>query len=239
MRQVFSDWKNETPGEVHIDRVGFEGKQKPVLSEAAMAARLSKAAEDLTRSVASWPDFVLESYMKARPANMLSTPADPTAVGGVPGRFMSNGHFELAEGEALVVTVWPIGARYQGIQLADPWFSSLEYANRVTSLSADQARRAPTAPIASSSRPRDPGVQNWLDTTGLPKGAMLIRFDGSELASFPKDKLPVAREGRASPLCAKSLPEDTPVFTPEHARGADRRAPPPRADAVREMKPRP
>ncbi len=212
VRQVFSDWKNETPGEVHIDRLGFEGKSKPVMTQASMAERLERAADDLTRTVATWPDFVVARYMQAQPANTLSAPADPTAVGGVAGRFMSNGHFELAPDEALVVSLWPIDARYQGIQLTDPWFSSLEYANRQTSLSADQAYRSPDGAYHIVVAARDPGVQNWLDTTGLPKGAMLIRFDGSALESFPKSKVPVARKVRFEALRA-ALPADTPAFS--------------------------
>ncbi len=224
VRQVFSDWKNERPGEVHIDRVGFEGKPRPVTTQAAMAERFERAAEDLTRTVATWPEFVRGSYMDARPANVLSAPADPTSVGGVAGRFMSNGHFELAPDEALVVTIWPIDARYQGIQLTDPWFSSLEYANRVTSLSADQARASADGAYHFVVAARDPGVQNWLDTTGLPKGAMLIRFDGSALETFPKDKQPVARKVRFEAL-REALPADTPVFTPamREAQIAERR----------------
>ncbi len=213
VRQVFSDWKTERPGEVHIDRVGFEGKPRPVTTQAAMAERLERAAEDLTRTVATWPEFVRERYVDARPANVLSAPADPTSVGGVAGRFMSNGHFELAPDEALVVTIWPIDARYQGIQLTDPWFSSLEYANRVTSLSADQARASADGAYHFVVAARDPGVQNWLDTTGLPTGTLLIRFDGSPLDTFPKDKRPVARKVRFEAV-RDALPADTPVFTP-------------------------
>ena len=52
---------------------------------------------------------------------------------------MATGTFELADDEALVITTWPAGGDYQGIQLADLWFSSLEYANRQTSLTAEQA----------------------------------------------------------------------------------------------------
>jgi len=211
VRQVFSDWKNEAPGEVHIDRVGFEGKSKPVMTTASMTERFERAADDLTRTVATWPDFVLESYMKARPANTFSAPADPTAVGGVTGRFMSTGHFELAPDEALVVTLWPIDALYQGFQLTDPWFSSLEYANRQTSLSADQAHRSADGAYRIVVAARDPGIQNWLDTTGLPKGTMLVRFDGSELDSFPKSKLPIVRKVRFEAL-REALPADTPAF---------------------------
>jgi hypothetical protein len=137
---------------------------------------------------------------------------------------MSNGHFDLAPDEALVVTIWPIDARYQGIQLTDPWFSSLEYANRVTSLSADQARASADGAYHFVVAARDPGVQNWLDTTGLPKGAMLIRFDGSALDTFPKDKQPVAQKVRFEAL-REALPADTPVFTPamREAQIAERR----------------
>ncbi len=224
VRQVFSDWKNERPGEVHIDRVGFEGKPRPVTTQAAMAERLERAAQDLTRTVATWPVFVEQSYMASRPANVLSAPADPSAVGGVAGRFMSNGHFELGPEEALIVTIWPIDARYQGIQLTDPWFSSLEYANRVTSLSADQARASADGAYRFVLSARDPGVQNWLDTTGLPKGTILIRFDGSRLETFPAEKRPVAQKVRFDAL-REALPADTPAFTPamREAQIAERR----------------
>ncbi|MFO0690410.1 MAG: hypothetical protein U0900_17040 [Myxococcota bacterium] len=212
VRQVFSDWEKDAPGEVHIDRVGWEGRIKPVATRAEMAERLERAADELTRSVATWPDFVLHGYMEARPANTLSLPADPTAVGGVTGRYMSTGHFALAPDEALIVTIWPIDARYQGFQLTDPWFSSLEYANRQTSLSADQAHRSRDGAYRFVVSPSDPGVQNWLDTAGLPKGAMLIRFDGSRLASFPKEKAPAVEKVKLGEVRAK-LPEDTPAFS--------------------------
>jgi len=218
VRQVFSDWRRESPGEVHIDRVGFEGEPKPVVSRAAMAERLERAADDLTRTVATWPDFVARRYAEARPANELSRPGDPTAVGGVRGRFMSNGWFELGPDEALVVTIRPIGARYQGIQLTDPWFSSLEYANRQTSLSADQARADADGAYRFVVAARDPGVQNWLDTTGLPRGAILIRFDGSELERFPAEKTPVAKKVPFAAIRAE-LPADTPAY-PAAARAA-------------------
>jgi len=212
VRQVFSDWQGETPGEVHIDRVGFEGKAKPVLAPGDMAARLEKTADDLTRTVATWPEFVRERYFEARPANTLSRPADPTSVGGVKGRFMSNGHFELAPDEALLVTLWPIGARYQGIQLTDPWFSSLEYANRQTSLTADQAHRSADGAYRFVVSARDSGIQNWLDTTGLPNGTILIRFDGSELDRFPPEKVPTAERGKLAEIRAR-LPRDTPALS--------------------------
>lgn len=218
VRQVYSDWRSGSPGEIHIDRVGWEGRATPVKTPQEMAARFDKAAADLVRTVATWPDFVLHRYMEGMPPNTLSRPADPAAVGGVAGRFMSNGHFELAADEALVVTLFPIDARYQGIQLTDPWFSSLEYAHRQTSLSADQAVASGDGAYRFVVSEKDPGIANWLDTTGLPKGTILIRFDGSRLERFPADKVPQAVKVSFDSL-RDHLPPDTPrVSADERAR---------------------
>lgn len=214
VRQVFSDWRNESPGEIHIDRVGWEGRAKPARTPEEMAARFDKAAADLVRTVSTWPEFVMRRYVEGMPPNTLSRPADPASVGGVAGRFMSNGHFALAPDEALVVTVFPIDARYQGIQLTDPWFSSLEYANRQTSLTADQAVASSDGAYRFVVSERDPGVANWLDTTGLPTGTILIRFDGSRLERFPADKLPQAVKVPFDSLWDR-LPADTPRATAE------------------------
>jgi hypothetical protein len=211
VRQIFSDWKNETPGEVHIDRVGFEGALKPPLSEAAMAAKLNKAAKDLLMIVKVWPSFVLDRYVNAIPANTLIPPMDPSAQGGVKGRWMTEGHFDLADDEALIVTTWPTSANYQGIQLTDRWFSSLEYANRQSSLTADQAYRTADGAFHFVISAKDPGVQNWLDTDGLRQGVILLRYDGMKEAEFAKDKWPTTLKVKLSEL-RKYLPADTPVF---------------------------
>ncbi|HLG90225.1 MAG TPA: hypothetical protein VKZ79_23885 [Alphaproteobacteria bacterium] len=214
VRQIFSDWKNETPGEVHIDRVGYEGKLKPRATEAGMAAKLDQAAADILMIVKVWPDFVLHRYMEAIPPNTLPPPSDPSALGGVKGRWMTEGQFALKPDEALIVTTWPSSANYQGVQLADPWFSSLEYANRQTSLTADQAYLSKDGAFHFVIAGSDPGVQNWLDTTGLPRGVILLRYDGAKEAAFPKDKYPTTQKVKLSEL-RKYLPADTPSFTPE------------------------
>lgn len=213
VRQIFSDWKNETPGDVHIDRVGHEGDLKPPLSERAMAARLRQAASDLDRHVRVWPAMVEKRYLSL-PSNTLSAPSDPGALGGVPGRFMVAGNFDLAPDEALIVRAWPMSGNYQGIQLADPWFSSLEYANRQTSLTGDQSLRSADGSYYYVISPRDPGVPNWLDTAGRQRGAILMRFDGMKEKTFDPAKYPVVQKVKLAALRAK-LPKDTPVVTPE------------------------
>jgi hypothetical protein len=212
VRQVFGDWKNESPGDVHIDRVGLEGSLRPVLTD--MAAKLSQAATDLIQTVEVWPDFVLHRYVQAMPANTLPPVADPSASGGVKGRWMTEAWFDLADDDALVLTTWPMSGNYQGVQLADLWFSSLEYANRQTSLTADQAYRSKDGAYHFVISAKNPGVQNWLDTTGLRRGVLLLRFDGMKETNFPNDRQPTLQKVKLADL-HKVLPADTPSFSPE------------------------
>lgn len=214
VRQIFSEWKGELPGEVHIDRVGLEGAAKPKLSEAAMAEKLERAAQTLARHVRIWPTFVQNNYLSKQAPNELTPPFDPGALGGVPGRFMATGTFELGPDEALLIRSWPASGNYQGIQLTDLWFSSLEYANRQTSLSGDQARLSSDGSYWFVISRRDPGVSNWLDTVGRKRGVILLRYDGMTESSFPPERIPTAHKVTLAEL-RQHLPADEPMFSPE------------------------
>lgn len=214
VRQTFGDWNKEIPAEVHIDRVGFEGARRPRLTSEEQAERVRRAAATLRTTVANWPEFVRRGYLERAPANTLTPPVDSTAQGGLPGRWYSSGWWQLEDDEALVLTLWPMPGNYQGIQLTDLWFSSLEYANRQTSLNGDQTARSSDGAYRIVIAARDPGVPNWLDTTGLPRGVIMLRFDGMGRKPFPIDKFPVLEKVKFSDLVDR-LPADTRRITTE------------------------
>lgn len=218
VRQIYSDWERSTvPGDVHIDRMGHEGDLRPRLEPADLVGRLRAATVDLGAQTSTWPANTLRAFHSVAP-NRLAEPFDPGSVGGVPGRWMVRGHFDLARDEALVITAWPGAGGYQGIQLTDPWFSSLEYANRQTSLTADQAHLDPDGAYRFVVCDGDPGVPNWLDTTGRRTGVILMRFDGSPTPDFPPAEHPQAVTVRLGRL-DRHLPEGTPRVDPaERAR---------------------
>jgi hypothetical protein len=211
VRQVFSNWASERPGALHIDRIGKEAAPRPVDDEAAMARRLLAAAEQVRVHVRHWPDTVARGLQRI-PTNSIGTPFDAGSLGGVPGRWMARGNFDLAPGEALVVRTWPMAGNYQGVQLADLWFSSLEYANRQTSLTGDEARLSPDGSYWFIVSADDPATANWLDTTGRRRGVLLLRFDGMNGRPFDPAKVPVARKVRLSEL-DRVLPTGTPRVT--------------------------
>lgn len=193
VRQTYGTWDHAAMGDMHIDRVGHEGDTKPLLTAAALEARLRQATARLDGHVGLWPDMVNGFFVESRPANELSKPINPGAVGGVDGRFMVFGIWDLTDDEALVVQTWPMDGNYQGIQLTDLWWSSLEYANRQTSLTGDQAEPSDDGSYTFVISANDPGAANWLDTMGLRRGVIMLRFDGMSTPDFDPTRAPVAR----------------------------------------------
>jgi hypothetical protein len=89
------------------------------------------------------------------------------------------GHFDLADDQAMIVTVPAAGketAPYQGLQLGTMWYVSLDYINHQTSLTADQARIDPDGRMRFVISERDPGVANWLELTGHTRGYVQLRW---------------------------------------------------------------
>ena len=218
VRQVFSDWDRELPGEVHLDRVGAEGDLRPVLTDDELTARLRTATAGLTTRVALWPEMVRTRYL-SETINAISPLYDPGALGGVHGRWMAHGSFDLADDEVLVVRLWPASGNYFGIQLADLWFSSMEYANRQTSLSGDQAVASADGSCWFVVGARDPGIPNWLDTTGKRRGCVLVRYDGTGGTPLPDEHQPTAQVVPFARL-REVLPPETPTVADDERRAA-------------------
>ncbi len=193
VRQVYGEWACDDMGEIHIDRTGHEGDLKPLLTADELAAQLRRMTAGFDNHVGLWPEMVRSFYVERLQPNELSDPIDPGALGGVSGRFMAFGTWDLGEDEALVVTTWPASGNYQGIQLTDLWWSSLEYANRQASLTGDQALLGDDGSYTFVLAASDPGVANWLDTMGMRRGVIMLRFDGTREPTFDPSKRPVAR----------------------------------------------
>ena len=177
-RHIYDDWNEEAPGHVHIDRVGYEGRRRPLDSADALAARFVAASRILEEVATRWPDFVDQRYVGRGPANSMSPLVDTYALGGAKGRWMAGGYFNLPPGKALLIETWPTAAKYQGIQLADMWFASLEHANQVSSLTTRQSQVSANGAYHYVVSREDPGFANWLDTGGLSRGVFMLRYDG-------------------------------------------------------------
>ncbi len=101
----------------------------------------------------------------------------------------AGGVFELGPDDALVIeNRVKRQPQYIGFQLANLWGESIEYANVPGSLNGSQSEVDPDGVIRLVVAHRDPGVPNWLDTTGHTEGFMAPRWAYSETP--PRDQWP-------------------------------------------------
>jgi hypothetical protein len=169
IRDTIQDWSRETPYRMELTRL-----DGPVSS-----ASLAREAADVIRQItprivqAKGGGFANLPGFYQGPANTLTSPR--IREGGRWG-LSSSGHFQLADDEALVLTLDPIGARYLAVQLASGWLSSLDYLHHAASLNLSQATPNPDGSLTLVVAPKDPGVANWLDTTGLHEGTLFVRW---------------------------------------------------------------
>lgn len=128
-------------------------------------------------------------------------------------QLQSAGYFQLADEEALVITIDRAGAGYFIVPVTDDWTVTKNYWNEQTSLNnvqsvADDAADTTYTIVVS---PSDPGVANWVSTGGLNQGTISIRFQDIDPAVA---QLPTV-SARVVPLSelAAALPPNTQYVT--------------------------
>lgn len=213
VRQTFSDWASEAPGQVHIDRMNMAPGEVPHMNAAVMTQRLQALAAAFGEQVRHWPEFN-RTVAGRFPENWLSPLRQVGDLGGLPGRLMALGHYNLEQDEALIITTWRSAAAYQGLQLGHHWWQSLDYADRQTSLTTDQARLSSDGAFHFVIAHHDPGVWNWLDTEGFQRAEMLLRYDGLHPPEIPDEQIPRVEKVPLTELF-DHLPKDEPRVSPE------------------------
>jgi len=172
VREVWSDW-TARPGMIAIQRVDSVGAAPPVADEAKLAKRFEAAGRSLVQQLRTFLQFPEWFYLKL-PVNTMTEPR--LTPGGLATQYSSAGHYELADDEALIVTVPVSDAPYQGFQLGSMWYISTDFVNHQTSLTAHQARHDPDGMLRFVVCEQNPGLANWLETTGHPRGYLQIRW---------------------------------------------------------------
>ncbi|MGN6794007.1 MAG: hypothetical protein ACTHJW_16590 [Streptosporangiaceae bacterium] len=176
VREVYSDWSGEQRGTIAIRRADTTGSAPPPPDTSVLATRYGVAGKILISRLQTFLAFPEWFYLKL-PVNTLTEPR--STPGGLSTQFSSVGHYDLADDQAMIVTVPAAGrdvAPYQGIQLGSMWYISLDYISHQTSLTADQARPDPDGMLRFVISEGDPGVANWLECTGHRRGYIQLRW---------------------------------------------------------------
>ena len=220
-REVYSDW-TATPGTLRIQRVDKIGAAPPEPSADLMPKRMAAAGKSLVSQIKTFLAFPEWFYLKL-PVNTMTEPR--LTPGGLATQYSSAGHYELAEDQALIVTVPASDAPYQGFQLGTMWYLSMDFVNHQTSLTADQARHDPDGMLRFVVSERDPGLANWLECTGHRRGYLQIRWQRTSREFTPADG-PVVEVVPFDDLPARLPYYDDARVSPDawRARIADRQA---------------
>jgi len=201
-RQLFYDWEREEPTHLSLVQRGAEGAHPPVYSPEAAAAELRRFGALVRGQMHFWNEFytvLLETYGKRdgaqgerfMPRDAFNQPnaASGATGGGQSTNIYAGGVYELLPEEALVIeSRIEVPPQYIGFHLGTLWGESHDFANHQSSLNGHQVEVDPDGVIRYVVAHRDPGIPNWLDTTGHPEGFLTPRWAYSETP--PPDRWP-------------------------------------------------
>ncbi|WP_150295136.1 DUF1214 domain-containing protein [Sphingobium estronivorans] len=204
VRDLFTDWATQNPVALEIERVGG-----PAITAPPSDDRIARRAATLLSQMAPYWVAYDNQYVFAKSANQIVTPRVRPGGRG----FSTSGHFSLADDQAWVITLAPLGAVSLGFQLTDPWGVAYEYADRTSSLSTAQAKPNADGSITYVISKKDPGVYNWLDPEGHAAGIYAVRWQSLPPGARAEDAV------RASKVVAlgqlkQELPNGTQFVNP-------------------------
>lgn len=225
VRMLFGDWENEASPDLQIVRIGQAGAHPPPIDPVGAATKMRRVGEIVANQMKFWNEFydvVLEAHGDRNgdgrtfmPHNGLNEPARANLAtgGGQCTNVYSGGMFDLGPDDALLIEVdVPVQPSYTGFHLGNLWGESLDYANHVTSLNGFQVQPDSDGMTRYVVAHTDPGVPNWLDTTGHQRGFMTVRW------TYPEspDELPKVNVSKL-PLTdvRHHLPASTRVVSPD------------------------
>lgn len=216
LRTTSDDWGNETDPRIAIARVD-RCAARPRPSGEVVNAKMRSFATIIERSI-QYGFTHTDQLIEGGWLNQLKA-VDYSASGAMPLQWYYEGAFEVADGEGLLIEAsMPDGCDYFSFSLTDRMLVTLDWVHAQTSLNRRQASIDPDGRVRFVVAGSDPGIRNWLDTTGYQRGVLQCRWIGS----------PLAPDVTASVVALASLAEVLPAGTawvsePERQQALDER----------------
>jgi hypothetical protein len=169
VRDTLDNWTLELPTELSVQRQN-EGNVKASSHDSLV----QRAPLEVQKSIDASLKFIAGVWKN--PPNHLF-PVVRGLADGVQGGLVAVNRFRLKSDEALIITLDPLGAKYVGIEVTDPWARSADYARGSTSLNDTQAEVGSDGSLTYVLSNEDPGIRNWLNAGGLHDGILLVRWE--------------------------------------------------------------
>ena len=124
--------------------------------------------------------------------------------------FVSNFILNLKDDEALILTLNMMGTKYISVNSYRPFLVSPEHVYRTSSLNNYQTKANPDGSITFVFARKDPGISNWIDSSGIPFGYVAIRWQTltNPVAGTLKNGVQLAKTVKLA-----DLPNELPLTT--------------------------
>ena len=206
LRMVSADWGKEAEPTFSLERI-----DKPMGRKRPPAATLERRLRELPKAI----DFIgplfvdrVELMRKDGLINKLRSFQAP--YGALAGQFYYEGSYDLAGDEALIIdSAVPAKCDYRSLILVNDIYETIDWHNNHSALNDTQAPADSDGRLRLVISAQDPGVRNWMDTAGHPRGGIQGRWTGCDSQPIPE-----VRKVKVTDV-AKFLPKDTPKVTPE------------------------
>ncbi len=191
VRQFFDDWDSEVPADLRIDCLDA-GPPDSRMDARRLIRHLDTVAEQVVPMTAFWSDFGrrhLESGEVNSFDHLYPARGPNLAMGASPQQGYGQTWWHVEEDEALLYEVDIPSCVYWAVQLGDVWYQSLDWVNRQSSLNGHQAQVSADGVFRAVISHRDPGIANWLDTTGATQGCITYRWNQADSNPVPTLRL--------------------------------------------------
>lgn len=218
VRMVGSDWGKEKEPTLSIERIDV-----PATRPRPPAQLLEARLRSIPASAGFGALVLIDRPRQLREEGFVNKlkAVDFAKLGGLASQFYFEGAYDLKDDEALIIeTPVPDKCTYRSLILTNEIYETTDWYNNLSSLNGVQAPIDKDGVLRVVVSAKDPGIANWLDTAGYPRGMIQGRW--MECSTQP---IPTVRKVRLKDVHA-ALPKGTATVSPEqreeHVR--DRRA---------------
>jgi hypothetical protein len=206
LRMVSADWGKEAEPTFSLERT-----DKPIGRPRPSAARLEQRLRMLPRSIDYIALMFVDHVEQLRAQGFVNKlKVFDVPVGALAGQFYYEGVYDLKDDEALIIES-PVPAKcdYRSLILTNEIYETTDWINNHASLNGTQARPDRDGKLRIVVSAKDPGIANWMDTSGYPRGVIQGRWTGCDSQPIPEvRKVNVAE-------VTGLLPKETPRVSPE------------------------
>ena len=183
VREFFTDWQKAAKSMLRIECL--DGRRGPGPEHSATRV---KAAFDAIG------DWILEGGIRYWAERSTQEPARNAFRAEVARSetklpVYTHGLWDLGPDEALLIELPDPEARFWGLQLASSLWHTLDFANRLTTINPGQAALDDDGVFRLVLAHEDPGIRNWLDTTGLQRGILILRYHAARALRIPATRV--------------------------------------------------